>query len=86
MESALSAFLIITKIRPWMKRLPKMRLPGRYIPGFYIKMPKIKSFTTQPFDHSTTFILRCAHRAWGFVEVPNELVPAVRELLAKKVA
>jgi len=32
------------------------------------KMPKIKSFTTQPFDHSTTFILRCAHRAWGFIE------------------
>jgi len=33
------------------------------------KMPKIKSFTAQPFDHSTTFILRCAHRAWGFMEV-----------------
>jgi len=38
---------------------------------FYMKvpkMPKIKSFTTQPFDHSTTFIPGCAHRAWGFVE------------------
>ncbi|OQY16925.1 MAG: hypothetical protein B6I32_02060 [Desulfobacterium sp. 4572_20] len=39
------------------------KMPARLVPQSGTGRPKINSFTIQPFDHSTTFILRFGRKA-----------------------
>jgi len=42
-------------------------VPARLASESVAGRPKINLFTTSPFDHSTTYILRCDRRGWEFV-------------------